>query len=76
MLAYYGKDLIPIGYTDSDFQSDKDPHNLHLDQYLLLVVEPEFGEELNNLVLLIKLWKLSILLLVKQQSKQFYSVSS
>jgi len=24
MLVYSGRDLIPIGYTDSDFQSDKD----------------------------------------------------
>lgn len=24
MLVYHGRDLIPVGYTDSDFQSDKD----------------------------------------------------
>ena len=24
MLVYFGEDLTPIGYTDSDFQSDKD----------------------------------------------------
>ena len=26
MLVYSSQDLIPIGYTDSDFQSDKDTH--------------------------------------------------
>ena len=26
MLVYSGRDLIPIGYTDFDFQSDKDSH--------------------------------------------------
>ena len=38
MLVYSGGDLNPIGYTDSDFQSDKDSR--HLGQYSLLVVEP------------------------------------
>ena len=26
MLVYSSKDLIPIGYTNSNFQSDKDTH--------------------------------------------------
>ena len=30
MLVYYSKDLIPIGYTDSDFQSDLDFKKLTL----------------------------------------------
>ena len=28
MLVYHSKDLIPIGYTNSDFQSDLDFRNL------------------------------------------------
>ncbi|KAA0063702.1 gag/pol protein [Cucumis melo var. makuwa] len=35
MLVYGSKDLILTGYTDSDFQSDKDAKSLHRDQFSL-----------------------------------------
>ena len=40
MLVYYGRDLIPIGYTNFDFQLDKDSHKSTSGFVFTLVVEP------------------------------------
>ena len=48
MLVYSGGDLNPIGYTDSDFHSDRDSRKSTSGQCLLLVVELLSGEVSNN----------------------------
>ena len=44
MLVFQDESLVPIGYTDSDFKSDRKSKNLPLDMCSPLEVEPSVGE--------------------------------
>ena len=43
MLFYQDESLVPIGYTDSDFQLDRESRSLPLDMCSPLEVEPSVG---------------------------------
>ena len=53
MLVIHSDELVPIGYTDSDFQSDMDSRKSTLENVFILEVEPLFGEASCKYVLLI-----------------------
>ncbi|KAK0593865.1 hypothetical protein LWI29_000530 [Acer saccharum] len=76
MLLYSGGHLIPVGYTDSDFQSDSDSRKSTSGAVLLLEEEQSYGGVSSNLVLLIPPWKLSMLLHARLQKRLFGSTNS
>jgi len=53
MLVYHSDELVPIGYTNSDFQFDLDSRKSTLENVFILEVEPLFGESSCKYVLLI-----------------------
>jgi len=53
MLVYHSDELVPIGYTNSDFQFDMDSRKSTLENVFILEVEPLFGEASCKYVLLI-----------------------
>ena len=65
MLVYRCEDLIPIGYTDSDFQLDLDFRKSTLGCVFMLRSGAISWRVLSNLVLSTPPWKLNMLLLVK-----------
>ena len=70
MLVYYGDELAPIGYTNSDFQSDADLRK-STSGYVLHWVEQLLARGvLSNHVLLIQLWKLNMWQLRRKLRKQ------
>ena len=70
MLVYSGGDLIPIGYTDFDFQSESDSRkSTSISVFTLGVVS-------SNHVLLTPPWKLSMLLHAKLPKRLFGSANS
>ena len=71
MLVYHGDELVPIGYTNYDFQSDADLRKSTLDMFLNWVEQLLVGGVLSNHVLLIKLWKLNMWQHQRQLRKQY-----
>ena len=65
MLVYRCEDLIPIGYTDSNFQLDLGFRKSTLGCVFMLGSGAISWKVLSNLVLLTRPWKLNMLLLVK-----------
>ena len=57
MLVYQDESLVPIGYTDSDFQSDIESRKSTSDMCSPLEVELSVGGVLSNLALLTPPWK-------------------
>ncbi|KAK4848667.1 hypothetical protein QYF36_015851 [Acer negundo] len=60
MLVYSGGDLVPVGYTDSDFQSDSDSRKSTSGAVFTMEEEQLYGGVSSNLVLLIPPWKLKV----------------
>ena len=60
MLIYGSDELIPVGYKDSDFMSERIPGNQPLGMCLYLSTELSAGGVLNRNVPLIPPWKLNM----------------
>ena len=59
MLVYSSGDLNLLGYTNSDFQADKDSRKSKFGSIIPLVVEGQSGEALSNPALLTQSCRLS-----------------
>ena len=76
MLVYSSMDLIPIGYTDSHFQSDRDSRSVLQWSFSLWEAKLLYEEVSSKHVLMILPWKLNMLQLVRPLKSQFGFMSS
>lgn len=76
MLLYKADDLIPFGYTNSDFQADNKKGNPLVDMPLLYLEALFRGEVSSNLLFQTPSWKYSMQQHPKRLKRRFNSASS